>query len=102
VLANDEAGSIGGVLRRMPTTVDEVILVDGRSTDATIEIARRLRPDIRILVEEQPGRDAAMRTGFAAATGDFIVTIDADGSMDPRDIVGHLEDLSVDVSQDPR
>jgi glycosyltransferase involved in cell wall biosynthesis len=99
VPAKDAARSIGQVLRRMPPTVDEVILVDGQSTDATVEIARRARPDIRVLVEEQPSIEAALRTGFAAATGDFIVMIDAGGSIDPREIVVQAEGLSIDVPQ---
>lgn len=82
----NEAANIGWVLERLPTYVDEVILVDGRSTDGTCELARQLRPDIRIVHELSPGKGAALRAGFAAATGDFVVMIDADGSMDPSEI----------------
>jgi glycosyltransferase involved in cell wall biosynthesis len=81
------------VLERLPSRVDEVILVDGRSTDGTIERAREVRPDIRVVPEERPGKGAAVRTGFAAARGDFIVMIDADGSMDPGEIEHCLDSL---------
>jgi glycosyltransferase involved in cell wall biosynthesis len=82
----DEAENIGWVLERIPPEVDEVILVDGRSTDGTVEVARAARPDIRVVSEPVPGKGAALRAGFAAARGDVIVMIDADGSMHPREI----------------
>jgi glycosyltransferase involved in cell wall biosynthesis len=75
--------------------VDEVVLVDGLSTDATELLARRLRPDARIVHQLRKGKGAALRAGFAAATGDIIVMIDADGSTDPREMgrfVGALKD----------
>jgi glycosyltransferase involved in cell wall biosynthesis len=82
----NEAASVGWVLENLPTSVDEVIVVDGRSTDDTIEVVRTVRPDARIILERTPGKGAAIRAGFAAARGDFIVMIDADGSMDPVEI----------------
>src|SRR5919198_5407128 len=91
--AKNEAKNIGGVLERMPDSVDEIILVDGCSTDGTVEVAQRIRPDIRVLVEQGPGKGAALRTGFEAASGDFVVMIDADGSMDPREIPRCLDEL---------
>jgi glycosyltransferase involved in cell wall biosynthesis len=91
----NEAANIGWVLSRLPECVDEVIVVDGNSTDGTIDVARRVRPDVRVVQEERPGKGAALRTGFGVATGDFIAMIDADGSMDPAEIercVAHLRD----------
>lgn len=81
----NEARNIAWVLRRLPS-VDEVILVDGRSTDSTIAIARAIRPDVKIVLEGTPGKGAALRAGFAAATSDLVVMIDADGSMNPGEI----------------
>jgi len=92
--AKNEEGNIGWVLRRMPLSVDEVVLVDGNSTDRTIEIARAIRPDIVVIGEPARGKGAAMRAGFAVARGAFVVVMDADGSMDPEDVdayVGALE-----------
>ncbi len=87
VPAKNEAKNIGWVLGRVPAIVDEIIVVDGHSTDGTIEAARAVRPDVRVVQEEGgPGKGAALRTGFRAARGDFIVMIDADGSMDPAEI----------------
>jgi glycosyltransferase involved in cell wall biosynthesis len=84
--ARNEAANIGWVLRRLPDCVDEVVLVDGRSTDGTIDVARAIRPDIVVVSDEGRGKGAALRTGFAAASGDWVVMIDADGSMDPYEI----------------
>ena len=89
----NEAGNIGWLLERLPDGIDEVILVDGRSTDGTVEVATAIRPDIRVVLEQRPGKGAAIRAGFAAAEGDFIVMIDADGSMDPAEIHRCVEAL---------
>jgi glycosyltransferase involved in cell wall biosynthesis len=84
--AKNEARNIGWVLERVPLSVDEIVLVDGRSTDETIAVARAIRPDVVVVSDERPGKGAALRAGFEAATGDYIVMIDADGSMDPGEI----------------
>jgi glycosyltransferase involved in cell wall biosynthesis len=82
----NEAENLPYVLPFIPDMVDEVLLVDGYSTDNTIEIARELYPDIRVVMQEGRGKGSALRTGFKAATGDIIVMLDADGSTDPREI----------------
>ena len=74
------------MLPRIPAGVHEVILVDGASTDGTIEVAKRLMPGIRIVKQDRPGKGAALRAGFEAATGDIVVHLDADGSTDPAEI----------------
>ena len=45
-----------------------------------------MRPDTRVVRPRRPGKGVALRMGFQAARGDFIVMIDADGSMDPAEI----------------
>jgi hypothetical protein len=84
--ALNEAHNLPHVLPRIPRDVHEIILVDGASTDGTIEIALALMPEIRIVHQESSGKGAALRAGFAAATGDVIVHLDADGSTDPAEI----------------
>jgi glycosyltransferase involved in cell wall biosynthesis len=91
--ARNEAKNLQHVLPHIPAFVDEVILVDGHSTDGTIDIARRLRPDIRIVKQIGKGKGDALRTGFALCAGDIIVTLDADGSADPGEILRFVEAL---------
>jgi glycosyltransferase involved in cell wall biosynthesis len=83
----NEAKNLPWLMPRIPSWVHEVIIVDGRSTDGTVEVARQLRPDVRIVMERRPGKGVALRTGFSAARGDIIVMLDADGSMDPEEIM---------------
>src|SRR4029079_9855282 len=82
----NEERNIAWVINRLPPMVDEVILVDGRSTDRTVAGARAIRPDIVVVREPRPGKGIALRTAFAAATGDIIVMLDADCSMEPGEI----------------
>lgn len=83
----NEAKNLPLVLPFIPLDwVDEVLLVDGRSTDDTIEVARRIMPSIKVILEKTPGKGAAMRAGYAASKGDIIIILDADGSNDPREI----------------
>jgi glycosyltransferase involved in cell wall biosynthesis len=91
--AKNEARNIGWVLERVPDSVDEIILVDGDSTDDTVAVSRAIRPDLRVVRQARPGKGAALRAGFAAARGDVIVMIDADRSMDPAEIGRYLDRL---------
>lgn len=82
----NEARNLPHVFALLPADVFEVIVVDGRSTDDTIAVARALRPDVHVLEQARRGKGNAMACGFAAARGDIIVMLDADGSADPREI----------------
>jgi glycosyltransferase involved in cell wall biosynthesis len=84
--AKNESRNIEWVLRLIPDTIDQVVLVDGLSHDRTVEIAQMVQPDLSVVHEDRRGKGVALRSGFEAATGDFIVMLDADGSMDPREI----------------
>ena len=81
----NEAGNIGTVLRQL-RSFEDIVLVDGFSEDGTIEIALTVRPDITALQRRPRGKGDALRAGFAAASGDVIVIMDADGSMDPGEV----------------
>ena len=93
VPAINEARNIGHVLAELPDELHEVILVDGNSEDETIEAARRACPDIRVLTQNGRGKGDALRTGFAAVTGNLVVMLDADGSADPTEIPRFVEAL---------
>jgi glycosyltransferase involved in cell wall biosynthesis len=82
----NEARNLPYVFDRLPAGLFEVVLVDGASTDGTVEVARALRPDVRVVRQTRRGKGNALACGFAACRGDIIVMIDADGSTDPREI----------------
>ena len=82
----NEAENLVHVLPTLPDVVDELVIVDGGSTDGTLEVVRQLRPDAKIIEEPRRGKGIALQAGFAAAEGDILVIMDADGSMDPLDI----------------
>jgi glycosyltransferase involved in cell wall biosynthesis len=90
----NEARNIAWVLEQVEGDVDEIILVDGNSTDATLITALSYRPDIRVVAQEGSGKGSALRSGFLAATGDIIVMMDADGSMAPQEIRHYIHFLA--------
>ena len=92
--AMNEADNLRFILPLLPAVVDEVVLVDGRSSDETIEVARRLCPRVRVVQQVGKGKGNALAAGFRATTGDIIVMLDADGSADPGEIPKFLDALS--------
>lgn len=89
----NEAWNIGQVLPKLPSGVDQVVLVDGGSTDGTVEMARQLWPDLTVVQQTRRGKGNALACGIAAATGDIIVLMDADGSTNPAEIPQFVEAL---------
>jgi glycosyltransferase involved in cell wall biosynthesis len=89
----NEARNLPHVFSRLPKDLHEVIVVDGHSVDDTLAVARRLRPDVRIVMQNRDGKGNALACGFAAATGDIIAMVDADGSADPAEIPRFVEAL---------
>ncbi|OZD10883.1 glycosyltransferase family 2 protein [Rhodococcus sp. 06-156-3C] len=71
----------------------ELVLVDGGSVDGTIDAAREIRGDIRIIKQTRKGKGNALACGFEAATGDIIVMFDADGSADADEIPRFVDAL---------
>jgi len=80
----DEEGLIGEIIDAVRPACDEVLVVDGHSTDRTREIA--LEHQARVVLDHGKGKGEALRLALDEATGEIVVFIDADGSHEPRDI----------------
>lgn len=89
----NEEGCIPYVLPSIPEWVDEVLIIDGYSSDNTVEVARRLHPNIRILYQPGKGKGDALQYGFKHAMGDIIITLDADGATDPQEMTNFIKPL---------
>lgn len=93
VAARNEAGHIRDILRRIPDICpeQEVIFVEGGSSDGTwesIETAIAPLPADRYKLIKQPGKGKgdAVRAGFAIASGDILMILDADMTVSPEDL----------------
>jgi SAM-dependent methyltransferase len=91
--ARNEAGNIEAAIRRTPSMGGgtELIFVEGHSKDDTwaeIQRVAREHPHLRIKTMQQPGKGKgdAVRCGFAAATGDILMILDADLTMPPEEL----------------
>lgn len=83
-----------GELRKIEMLIHEVLIVDGYSTDDTVEVALAEWPTARVVTQSRRGKGNALKHGFDAATGDIIVMLDADGSADPGEIPRFVEALT--------
>jgi glycosyltransferase involved in cell wall biosynthesis len=93
VPARNEAGNVPAIFDRVPEmgAGTELILVEGHSSDDTYgvierEMARRRRPRTTLLRQTGKGKGDAVRAGFAAATGDVLMILDADLTVPPEDL----------------
>ncbi len=80
----NEAKGIKQVIAGVQPYVDEILVVDGHSSDQTRDLAREC--GARVLLDNCRGKGAGLRLGLREAGGDIVVFIDADGSHDPKDI----------------
>ena len=64
----NEEKNLPYVFERMPADIDQIVLVDGGSTDRTVERARELVPSIDVIQQTRRGKGNALVCGFAACT----------------------------------
>ncbi len=79
----NEAASLPGVLAAMPDGY-RALVVDNNSTDGTADVARR--HGAQVVAEQRPGYGSAVHAGVVAATTPIVAVIDADGSLDAREL----------------
>ena len=93
---NEEQG-IERVLSRMPSFVDEVIVVDNASTDRTADVAASY--GATVIREDVRGYGRSYKKGFSMATSDVIVTLDGDHSY-PPDAISYLIEAFLHLEAD--
>jgi glycosyltransferase involved in cell wall biosynthesis len=81
----NERSNIGRLLAALDPAY-EVVVSDGGSVDGTAEAARAARPSCRVVRQSGRGRGNSLLCGLRSATGDLLVTLDADGSACPTEV----------------
>lgn len=79
----NEAASLPGVLSALPSGY-RALVVDNNCTDGTADVARSHGADV--VAEARPGYGAAVHAGVVAAGTPVVAVLDADGSLDPREL----------------
>jgi glycosyltransferase involved in cell wall biosynthesis len=93
ICALNEESNLHHVLPGISDLADEILLVDGHSTDSTISISMQLCPRIKVVIQSGKGKGDAIKQGVREASGDIIVTLDADGQTNPADIMRFVTPL---------
>lgn len=79
----NEEQNIEKVLGQIPEEIDEILIVDGHSTDRTVELAEKF--DVRVIYDDS-GKGSAVKKGLEEAVGDIVVMMDADLSHGTEEI----------------
>jgi dolichol-phosphate mannosyltransferase len=84
ILARNEAPTVGAAVTGAMAHCARVVVMDGHSTDTTVEISRRAGAEVHS--DPGTGKGAAIRASLDLVTESVVVFMDADGSHDPDDI----------------
>ncbi len=90
----NESEGLAYLKEKIPSSIDEVLIVDGDSRDKTREIAESF--GWRVVVEKRRGYGRAYKTGFEQAQGEIIATADADGTYPVENIETLAKELLTD------
>jgi glycosyltransferase involved in cell wall biosynthesis len=91
--AHNEEQNLPSVLVRIPRLpqIIEVLIVDGHSQDKTVQVAKEIMPEVKVVQQQGTGKGDAIVSGASIAVGDHFLVLDADGSQIPDEIVTYIE-----------
>jgi len=102
VPCRNERGNIENAVKRLPAFAPEIeiVFVEGHSKDGTFEECERVKAayparDIKVMRQDGKGKGDAMRKGFAAASGDILMILDADLTVPPEALPKFYEALAL-------
>lgn len=93
------------LLKSIPSYVDEIIVVDGNSTDGTYSYLQKSNLVSRVILQKSSGKGDAIRIGLQSATKELIICMDADGSMSPEEfpiILDTMIEKGADIAKGSR
>ena len=101
----NEVSNLRKLLPTIPKYVDEVLIVDGYSNDGTCEFAQESEIVNRVLMQKAPGKGSALCLGVQMAEFNYIICMDADGSMSASEfskILDPMIEQNIDVVKGSR
>lgn len=84
IITKNEEANIGRTLASVADFADEIVIVDSGSTDRTLEIVQSFGPKVKIFVEEWKGFARQKNSAIEKATGEWILSLDADEEVSPE------------------
>lgn len=92
----NEAKNLEIILKEFPEhpQIQEIIIVDANSQDGTSKLIQENYPNILFMSQVGKGKGSAMKQGVSVAKGDYVLFMDADGSMMPGEIISFIEAIN--------